>query len=376
MGNWHDPKRARAVPAPQAMSPPARAALARLLTRADAPLPGAALTGELTRAGWLDAGTGRLDPGAALLFGCDVGGTKTQSVLTDLTGRLLAEVKEPTAPAGGMAVIDQIAGQCADLIRKAGIDPARLRAGAVGVPAAVHPVTARLSRIPNIRGLDLLDLPALLAQRLGVPVALENDVNMAAQGEYWLGHRAESMAFVALGTGVGMGLIVNGRLLRGARGAAGEISALPLGGDPFDAAVQTTGALESAISSRALLAAYEARGGQPGQTLRTLFAAPADAAFARPADAAFAAVLDDLARLLALAVLSVAAVIDPERIVLGGSIGSRPELLSALRHHLDRCMTPAPDCRISALGNRAGAVGAVWSARQRLAQSLAPHPQP
>lgn len=342
------------------LSPAARAVLHRLLCSPDAP---AEASDELRLHGWL-CDAGRLRPEAAVLLGCDVGGTKTQSVLADLSGRVLAEVKEPTAAAGGLSVIDQIAAQRNRLLHIAGIDPARLRAAAIGMPAAVHPRTGRLSRIPNIAGVEDLDLAAVLSRELALPVVVENDVNLAAQGEHWLGHRAESMVFIALGTGIGMGIILNDQLVRGAHGAAGEISALPIGADAFDPRTFATGALESVISGKALLASHIARGGQPGRSLRDLFKTP---------DAAFAGVQEDLARLLALAVLSVAAVIDPAQVVLGGSIGSRPELLPRLQHHLDRCMNPAPPCRISALGNRAGVLGAVWSARLLLARQIASH---
>ncbi|MFC7704452.1 ROK family protein [Plastorhodobacter daqingensis] len=351
-------------PASGGLPPEARDALARLLRDRGGSVAAGPARDALAAAGWVVPGSGQLDPGAALLFGCDVGGTKTQSVIADLSGRVMAEIKEPTAPDGGHAVIDQIATHRRMLAGRAGIDAARIGAAAIGMPAAVHPQTAALSRIPNIRGIEALDLPRLLSDRLNLPVVVENDVNLAAQGEHWLGHGAATMVFIALGTGIGMGIMVHDRLLRGARGAAGEISALPIGGDAFDPATHATGALESVVSSKALLAAYERRGGAAGRTLREAFAAPHDAAFAET--------LDDLARLLALAILSVSAVIDPEMIVLGGSIGSRPELLAALRGHLLRCMAPAPDCRISALGNRAGVIGAVWSARLALARQYQP----
>jgi predicted NBD/HSP70 family sugar kinase len=117
------------------------------------------------------------------------------------------------------------------------------------------------------------------------------------------------------------------------------------------------------ISSAALRAAYAAGGGTAPGNLRELFE--------RPGDPAFAAVLDGLAAKLAQAVLSVCAVIDPSRVIFGGSIGSRPELQERLAAALARCMPEPPDCHVSALGNRAGVLGAARAARLALAESLA-----
>ncbi|PHP28229.1 ROK family protein [Limimaricola cinnabarinus] len=308
---------------------------------------------------------GGLRDDAALLMGSDIGGTKAQSVLCDLSGRVLAEVKAPTAPEGGLAVVEQLRAQKTALLERAQVAPDRLRAAGIGLPAAVDPRSGRLHRAPNVSDLEGRDLRDVIGRALGLPVAVENDVNMAVLGESWLGHGRgrENVVFIALGTGIGMGAMVHGRLLRGAHGAAGEIAALPIGADPFDPATHASGALESVISSAALRAAYAAGGGTAPGNLRELFE--------RPGDPAFAAVLDGLAAKLAQAVLSVCAVIDPSRVIFGGSIGSRPELQERLAAALARCMPEPPDCHVSALGNRAGVLGAARAARLALAESLA-----
>lgn len=334
------------------------AVLARLLAeRCDTVTPGAAWEA-LHRSGWIDD-KGKLIADAGVLFGCDVGGTKTHSLLADLDGRVLVEIKQPTAAEGGLALIDQIAAQREHLLLQAGLSSDKLLAGSVGVPAAVHPRTRRLSRIPNIRGIEELDFSGILTRKFDMPVSVENDVNLAALGEHWRGHRASSMVFLALGTGIGMGVMLDGKLFRGARGAAGEISALPIGGDAFAQDSLESGALENAVSGKAMMARYLGSGGRPGTKLTDLFVVPPGSA---PAP-----MLDEAGRLIALAILSVCAVIDPEKVVLGGSIGIRPELLARTTYHLGRCMAVPPSCQISALGNRAGALGAVRAARLLLA---------
>lgn len=328
----------------------------------------------LAAAGWLDQG-GRFQTRAGYLFGADIGGTKVQSVLTDLNGEVLAETRAQTPVCGGDAVLDlvlahmtqmteQICGQTGTIVRAAG----------VGLPGAVHPVTGHLDRAPNLRGFARRDMRALFCNHLGVPVAVENDVNFAALGEVWLGHgsapqaAAGGLAFIALGTGIGMGLAWGDRILRGASGAAGEIAALPIGADPADPATHACGALESVVSGAALVADYRRRGGRErGEDLHQI-----------SKDAGGDAVLDDvmerLAQRSARAVLAIDAIVNPALFVFGGGIGSQPALLERIIRELARIMPdgmPMPQCRISQLGNRAGVLGAVRAARLAYADQLA-----
>ena len=107
----------------------------------------------------------------------------------------------------------------------------------MGSPGMVDPSSGAIVIAPNIAALDSLAGRAALRARLGVDCAIENDVNLAAVGEHWRGssRKAQNFAFIAVGTGIGMGIFADGQLVRGARGAAGEIAYLPLGGDPYDA---------------------------------------------------------------------------------------------------------------------------------------------
>ncbi len=204
---------------------------------------------------------------------------------------------------------------------------------------------------------------AVLADRLGLPVAVENDVNLAALGESWLGHgrgldlRVGGLAFIALGTGIGMGLCFGDTILRGAHGVAGEIAFLPIGGDPHAVAAQECGALESVVAGGALVAEYRRRGGTKPGSMRDLTRETG-------ADPALADTLAALAEKIALAVLAVESVVDPEMFVFGGGIGSRPDILELVNTALSRLSGGPRDCRISLLGNRAGVIGAARYARK------------
>jgi predicted NBD/HSP70 family sugar kinase len=296
-------------------------------------------------------------PGAAFVLGIDLGGTKLHIALSDLSGQVVAEAVEPTAPEGGIHVVQQI-GRIADqLIESAGIERQRLLGGVMGSPGVVDPVSGAIAIAPNIPAFDSFDVQGALRDRLDVEVAIENDVNLAAVGEHWRGNsrNARTFAFIAMGTGIGMGLFADGRLVRGARGAAGEIAYLPLGGDPYDARGLRLGTLETAICSAAITDRYAGHGGTPGRTVRQIFDCLGE-------DEAAQRTIDEVARIIAIAILAVQSVIDPEVVVLGGSIGVRPELGKKVVDQLARCMRDPVPVEVSALGSRATLIGAIGSA--------------
>lgn len=317
--------------------------------------------------GWLkassDDATYSVNPHRALVFGADVGGTKIHAAVADLCGHILAEEVEQTDPAGGEAVIDQLARLSAALVKQAG-SGTDIVSGAVGIPAAVNPINRHLTMIPNIAGLTGFSFEDALAEKLGYAVTAGNDVNMAARGEQWGGNgrNIANFVFVALGTGIGMGTVIDGRIIRGARGAAGEIASLPIGADPYDSRTFHSGALESTISSAAMIARYEGLGGTPGLTVRELFD--------DLNDPLFAVVLDETARTLAVALLAISSVVDPEEIIFGGSVGARPELIERVKLHLARCMPVPTRCSISTIGSRAGIIGAVATALDHFRETL------
>jgi predicted NBD/HSP70 family sugar kinase len=302
----------------------------------------------------------------ALVFGADLGGTKIHAALADMRGTLVADSFAATDPRGGRLVLHQIAAVPTELAASAGVAPALIRVGAVGIPGAVNARTRRLIMVPNIADLEQLAFEDELVRRLGFPVVAGNDVNMAAKGEQWRGEGrdADSFVFVAVGTGIGMGIINERKIVSGARGAAGEISTLPLGVDPFDARSFKAGALESAIGSAAIRQRYVALGGQAEASVRDIFDRLA------AGDAAAIATIGEGARTLAQALLGVAAVLDPARGVFGGSIGSRHELVERVEHYLGRCMPAPVACTISRLGSGAGLLGTVATALERLRELL------
>ena len=289
----------------------------------------------------------------ALVFGADVGGTKVHAALADMRGRIVSELVEPTDARGGKHVIEQLARLGRDLADRAKAPSDRVLVGTVGIPGAFDRRSKRLSMVPNIAGLENSRFADDLEACVSFDVEVDNDVNMAAKGELWLGEGRgiDNFVFIALGTGVGMGVINEGRVVHGARGAAGEVATLPVGASGYDARTFRSGALETMIGSAAIRDRYEAAGGERSLTVRQMIDRIGKA------DRIAAATLDEVSRTLAEAILAVSAVVDPERVVLGGSIGARTEVLERVRRFLPLCMANPPECKISSLGNRAGLHG-------------------
>ena len=198
----------------------------------------------------------------------------------------------------------------------------------VSTPGVVDPETRRVTSLAwHVSATGEFDSLATLESRFGVPVLVDNDINMAAVGEKWRGLAGGVSTFVviSIGAGVGMGIVIEDELFRGFHGAAGEIGYLPLARDPFDAHHRKLGGLEDEIGAEGMLTAFRDAGGTAESAARGLRAR------ARGGDTAAIEVIENAAQRIGLAIATVCAVIDPELVVLGGRIGGAPDLLPAVR---------------------------------------------
>lgn len=294
---------------------------------------------------------------AAFVAAVDLGGTKVRVGLTDLRGTIVREVMECTRPEGGRTVVEQIGRLCRQAADAAGVEGDRIRIAVVGVPGAPDTSSGRVRLAPNIPGFDGMDVAAALEAALGCDVLLENDVNLAIQGEVWqgAGQGLDTLAYVALGTGVGGGLIVGGELVRGANNAAGELGFLPFGADPFETESLRTGAFERLVASAGIRARYRAlTGGSDAPEL----AVPEIFARAGAGEREAIHVVDETARLLVRGIAAIAAIANPSLVVLGGSIGARPEIAERVRALLPSCMPSPVAVMPSGLGPQAALIGA------------------
>ena len=293
---------------------------------------------------------------APYCFAADLGGTKLAASMADARGRIVAELTEPTDARGAAHVAEQIVACAGRLSRTVGIEAAQARHVMVGIPGAIDPRTGRVSLTPHIPGLEDFDILAFLRKHFGPDAAIDNDVNLAMLGENAFGCASEcrNAAFLALGTGVGLGLLIDGKLFRGSCGSAGEIADLPIG----------SGTLELDVGSPAIVDRYRREGGASTATVREIFTR------LEQGDEVAASVLDTTAQRVALAVASLQSILDLELIVFGGSIGVRPELLERVRRTLPTLFSRPIAIVPSQLGDRAGLVGAAWAAAQALQNSI------
>jgi predicted NBD/HSP70 family sugar kinase len=297
----------------------------------------------------------------------DLGGTKLSGVLGDAAGATLAILEQPTQAHRPGGVIAQIGEFVRELVHRSGVERSAIEHVALGVPGAIDG-TGRVGLSPNVNFDPALPLGPALEASLGWPVAVENDGNLAAFGEMAVGRGRErgarSLVFLALGTGVGMGLILDGSIVRGHSGAAGEIGYLPFGRDPYTAAQQAPGGSFEAVSgSEAIRKGFAARSGSY-RTVREIFD------LAEGGDTTARIVIDQALDDIAVGVAATVAIVDPGLVVIGGGIGSRPGVAEAIGARTVRLIATPCEVIASALGDRAGAVGAFAYARSMAIRGL------
>ena len=291
-------------------------------------------------------------PEAALVLGIDIGARFLRGALSDLRGDLRARQDVEIDGADAPVLLDAVARLRDGLLAVSGLPGERIDSVVAGVPGVVEETTGRV-RLGNVPGLEGMAVGAELERRLGVPVVVDNDVNLAALGEHahGLGRGVDDFAFVSVGTGLGAGLVLAGELHRGRHGVAGELDFVRVGDDedldPCAPALSALAARLAAADGRtsALAAPYDPR---------AVFAA------ARAGDALGCAVVAEEARRIALHIVPIAAVADVELVVLGGGIGRNGDLLlEPIRGMLAERLAYPPRVEVSSLGEAAVLTGAL-----------------
>ncbi len=333
-----------------------------------------------------------LNPEAGYVVGIDLGASNVRFALADFCGKLLDHSAEPIRPEDGPAKLIVQIKQGIRTIAQA--EPARdelpasvraplgpLRGLAVGVPSPVDPTSNLVSFANNLPGWKNIDLARELADEFGVPVALENDANMAAIGEHWRGvaREAETFVFIALGTGIGTGVFVDGSLHRGRAGNAGELYRLNIEWPRWNEDFGEAGYFESQVSGLGIAAlgrealATEARSGAKQQSL----VQSRDARFVFEAfhqgDQRARAVLERVFTMLGVAAAAIVTILDPDLIVFGGGLSKgAPQLLLETAERVVRRIIPdnTPPIKLSALENNAQTYGAIVSALTVARQSI------
>ncbi len=309
----------------------------------------------------------------------DMGASNLRFARADLAGRLGRTHAEQVRPEGGpTGVIEQIKAGIAVLAGSApgkSTRPAEGRAGlraiAFGVPSAVNPRSGRVTLANNLPGWRNIDLGGAIRSAFGVPVMVDNDANMAALGERWKGaaRKAANFVFVALGTGIGAGVVVDGRLCHGRTGNAGELYRLNVDWRRWADDFGDTGYFEAHVAGLGIAAAGRRALGMRTRRGASNLVSARDAQFVfeafRQGDLRARAVLERAFTILGAGIADLVSVLDPDLIVLGGGLtrGAPEFMLETVQRVLHRIHPDiAPPVHLSALGDRAQLYGAVFAA--------------
>lgn len=299
------------------------------------------------------------DPTAAVVIGIDVGQKWIRSMSSDLSGRVTARYETPNESTRFSSLGEQLQEVVARLAEAANpAEAPRLTQVVIGCPGVVDPQTGAVSLAANLPEWQEPGVVTQLRQAFGAGTVIDNDANLAAVGEhvYGIATGRQHFAYLHLGTGIGLGMFLNGTLYRGSKGAAGEVGYLPIAAtaDELHPAYPPRGYLETAIAADALVGYARQDGSEERLTAEEVFYS----ALKGDVNAKGALVVE--ARYLAHLVASIGAFLDPELIVFGGGIGQNLELLEAdLRRTLSSISPMQPELVVGELGSQAVVRGAI-----------------
>lgn len=317
---------------------------------------------------------------AAFCIGIDLGGTFIKAALLDeqLTVRNQQQLPTPI-DAGPEAVIKAMARAARAALLEGGVSLADVVGVGIGSPGLLDLPAGVVIGMPNIPGFENVPIRDRLAEMLALPAVLENDANAAALAEYLVGvgRGAKLMILLTLGTGIGGGIVADGKLLHGAHGLAGEIGHIIVAPGGRACGCGQQGCLERYASATylaqhaRLLIEQQGRQSSLAQLLRDKgeFDARDVQVAAGAGDSLAKEVWDEAIRYLAIAAVSLTDVLDPDLIVLGGGMANAGEaLLDPLTEHFHReqrkLNAVTPRLAMAQLGNDAGVIGAAGAAWQ------------
>ncbi len=314
-----------------------------------------------------------------VVLGADAGGTRIKYAVLSPPAEVLLKGEVDTDPADPAGSLARLAAEATERLPDG---PAALQAVGMACAGIISTATGRLGRSPNLPGWEGMDLAAAVRDACGGrPAVIANDVNAALYGEWRLGagRGCRDLVMIALGTGVGGGVIVDGRLVTGAGDGAGEIGHMVLDPGGPRCTCGSRGCLEAYAGSTALLrrARELAAGGEASDAFGSLVA-PANqelttedlCALARQGDATARSLFVEAGQRLGQAVGNVVNLLDPDRVVIGGGVALAGELiLEPCRAVVRRQVLSETSREISivpaALGPFAAALGAAVLAAER-----------
>jgi predicted NBD/HSP70 family sugar kinase len=304
----------------------------------------------------------RTAPDAGHIVGVDVGRRIIHVAVADLDGTIVTRLEQPNRSRSGTMLLRSVGETVERAIADAELAADDIVVTVLGTPGIPDAATGTMYRAPNLPGWERRGLLQELVTTLGADgseVIVENDANLCAVGEHAHGaaRGVDMVACLTVGTGIGMGILVNGKLFRGAHGAAGEIADLPYGRVPAGVTAHRPGPVEVVAAAQAVVSAAHAAGLSHASTAKDVFDS------ARGGDKRALRVVAEEASKLAHVVAVATAVLDPGLIVLAGGIGGNADLLASPMHReLAETIPVVPEIVGGHLGEDAVLVGAIATA--------------
>ncbi len=307
-----------------------------------------------------------------LLVGVDLGGTKVYSLVATPEGELLSEDRRSTlASEGPHAVVDQLVASVRQALSEAGVGAGEIAGVGISAPGPLDPARGVVLDAPNLVGWHNVPLASIVAEKLGVPTILENDAAAACYGEYRFGAGKgfRHIVYVTLGTGIGGGIIIDGRLYRGASGAAGEVGHVIIVDDGPHCNCGNRGCVEALASGPAI--AREAKAALDAASSPILAELtgnePPTAELVQEAalrgDAVSREIIERAGRYLGLGLAGLLNCFNPEALILGGGLVGLGDLYleparRAAREGAFAQIVADVTISVAKSGERAGALGA------------------
>ncbi|MGA9225673.1 MAG: ROK family transcriptional regulator [Mesobacillus sp.] len=308
---------------------------------------------------------------AAYIIGTDIGGTKVRTVICDLNGNIAASSSFSTCQYLDSGLMKQIAKEIEGMIKKEGIDSGKILGMGAGVPGITETKSGMVIEAPS---LNWVRYPFLTeAQRyIPFPVHVDNDVNVAALGEQWIGNARDkqNVLFIAVGTGIGSGIIINNQLYRGSSSAAGEIGYMVTDKNDmkneFRPIFHRYGYLESVAGGKSignrLTKCVQQEPDHPMHQQALASELPGEMAFklAKTGDQLALRVIEEAIEHLAYGIVNAASLLNPEVVILGGGVLKSSEfILPKLQEIVNQYLPSSVQLKTSQLGDNAGVLGAV-----------------